>query len=178
MKIRFLSFIILILTNVGLTTGAFATELSFLHKPVAPALLPPPGRPLTLELLIPKIKDLSLKVRAEVIIDNQVLDVTLDGTLDENDRTFYRTTIRAPISDLAYRFHISGAEDKNISSEEYRIVRPCTYDQKLTDTTIAPDLAPVQLARELVRVTKGLEKDISDFSEVVEVLKAIEEETR
>lgn len=173
-----LSIILLCAFSLSTTLVASAAELTFAHKPLAPNLLPPPGRPLTLEILIPKVKDLSLKVRAEVILDDQLIDVTLDGTLDEKDRTFYRTTIRAPLSDLAYKFHISGAEDKRITSEQYRIVRPCTYDQKMSDISVSHDLAPVQLSRELLRVSKGLEKDISDYGEVVEVIKAIEEETR
>jgi len=171
-------FLIFILSFAFIVSNAFAKEIPFFHKPVAPEAMPAPGRNLTLLLLLPKTKDLSIKVRAHVIIDGEALDVTLSGSLDEQDRTFFKADLRAPISELAYTFYISAPDDKIIKSDEYRILRPCIPNQKLTEVSLAKDLTPIEQAHEFVNKTKSLEYDIDSYSQALDVLKSLEEELK
>jgi hypothetical protein len=156
-------------------TWAAPNKISFVHKPILPALLPEPGRATSLEVSLPNNRDLSVKVRAEVVIDGVLLDIPMDGNFGDNDRTVYRTVIKAPINDVAYRFHIQNGQEESTSSEQFRVERICRFDPTPADTSGIEDLTGVEQARKLSSVSKELESENISYNEVLNTIKKIEE---
>lgn len=159
-------------------SNALAAEIKLLHNPFDSKSLPQPGQLMTLQFLLPETKDLSYKVRALVVLDGEALDMTLDGVLDEKDRTIYKTEIRAPLVDLSYQFFIQSNGGKVTTTKKYKVARDCLPDTDIIDVEMPADLSAVESARFMVKRTRELERDIQSYNRSIEILKAIQENTR
>jgi hypothetical protein len=175
---KMITFSLMLAASISLfnsTAWAAPNRISFVHKPILPALLPEPGRSTTLEINLPNNRDLSVKVRAEVVIDGVLLDIPMEGNFGDNDRTVYRTVIKAPLNDVVYRFHIQDGQNESTSSEQFRIERICAFDQTPTDISGIEELTSLEQARKYSAASKALEVENVSYNEVLTTIKKIEE---
>ncbi len=155
--------------------NAFAAEMPLVHKPILAEALPLPGQTMKLMFLLPMTKDLGLKARASVVIDGEAMDITMEGSLDELDRTFFEAEIRAPLTELSYKFYVSGSGDRVVTTDRYQILRSCLPSTQLTTVDVSEDLPKVERARLMVELSKGLEQDIQAYQGSVDILKELQE---
>lgn len=165
---------LLIVTNVSFAQSS-KDKIKIIHKQLKAYQLPAPGEKLSLSLLFPTIKDLSMTVRAFTVIDGKFLEVPMQGTLDERDRTLFSTTIRSPLAELTYQFFVTDPMGKTISTKKYNVRRECRPNTELTDLKIDESLTPTERTKVLIQKTKELEKDVNTYQNTLEIVKELEE---
>lgn len=165
-----------LISSFPTSVAAEDKKLTMVHRQMLPALLPDAGRPTTLEVLLPNNKDLSVKVTAEVILDGVLINIPMEGGIGEKDRTIYKTVLKAPIKDLAYRFHAQASAESHSTTEQFRVERMCEYQASNVDVTIPKDKEVIELARSLSELSRELEKENESYSEVLTSLKRLQEE--
>ena len=175
---KYILSLLLVVIVLNATNASCEEAVVLNHTPLNGDALPNPGQKVLLSFLLPKVKDLSLKVRALVVIDGQAMDLTMNGSLDELDRTGFKTEIRAPLHDLSYQFFISGLEKKGFRSKVYNVKRSCVPETTLVNPTLPSDISTVESARQMVETTKLLERDIEAYSSSVEIIKSLMEKMK
>ncbi len=171
---NFLYTILLMIPSVF--ANASETQLNMVHRQILPTLLSEPGRPTSLEVALPNNRDLSVKVTAEILLDGVLINIPMEGSYGTNDRTIYRTVIKAPITEMVYQFHAESGPDNYKTTEKFKVARDCEYQAATINTTISKELSGVSLARKLSELSRELENESQGYSDILTSLKRIEEE--
>ena len=150
-------------------------KLSLVHRPPESATLPLPGHPFDLRVILQGQRRTDLPVHAVLNIDGRLLDVTVKSQLDEYDRPVYTLRTRAPVAELSYTFLLYTEDGSVIGTPQYKIRRSCVPSTEPISTAIDAALSREDRAKQMVKVTRGLESDISIYTQAIEEMEKLKE---
>lgn len=170
------SAIVLLLALICLPLNALAQkgpELKVLHKPLKSGELPAPGEKFELRAMLQGLRNINLKMRALVVSDGRLMDLSLTGTLDEQDRVIYTTQLPAPLAEINYQFFLYRDDETVLPTQRFSIQRSCLPDVSLLNAATPEPNAAGEVIKDLVRRAKGLERDVRSYARLAETLAAL-----
>jgi hypothetical protein len=146
--------------------------VEIVHIAPTPKQLPAPGELMSLNVSLKNTKDSERKLRAFVVRDGQMLDLTIpSGQYNQQEEPYYEVPLYAPEGELLYLFMLYNPDGSITRSDRYYVRRSCLPDTTLAlgkiDKTLKPDAQLV----ELVAQAERLKRDIKSYETVLLLLK-------
>ncbi len=135
---------------------------------------PYPGTPVTLGVSISNTKDTDRRMRAFIVRDGQLLDLSVaSATFSEQELPTYKFEFHSPFAELLYQFVLYNPDGSTTISDRYFVRRSCAPDITLAVGKVDPSVRGYERFNELIAQAKALDNNIEGYREAISLLKSI-----
>ena len=151
--------------------GAKGASVKIAH--IQPALKYP-GELMTLIVTLKGTKDSERRLRAFIVRDGQILDLSLPSAqYNQQEEPYYEVPVYAPEGELLYLFLLYNPDGTVTASDRFYVRRPCLPSTDLASGKIDNSLQPDVKLKELVQQADDLSRDIKSYETILSMLKEL-----
>lgn len=155
--------------------AAKSAPVELVHVAPTGKQLPPPGELMTLTVTLKKTKDSERKLRAFVVRDGQMLDLSVPSAqYNQQEEPFYEVPMYAPEGEILYLFLLYNPDGTVTRSDRYFVRRPCLPEIALTSGKVDQSLQPDAKLVELIDQSVRLNRDIKLYETALGLLRELQ----
>ena len=157
-------------------TQEIAPAIEIYHEPPSGEELPAPAESLTLRVQIINTRDITMKMTAVISMDGRLTQVPLKNEyLNAYDHPEFSLSVSAPQGEMTYQFVLYLPDGTLLSSERYRIRRPCRLDTTLADPKEITKLRGDDRLGAVVTLARNLKLHADAYTQAIALLQELKE---
>lgn len=148
--------------------------VQIIHTPPKADVLPYPGQPVELRVLLANTRDFRDRLRVFTVMDGSYLEIApTKSYLNEYDQPTYDVTLISPIGEVSYFFTLQLSDGRIVSSPKYTIRRSCLPNVEAAELIDISNLEARNQLLPLLEQSNALNNDLNSLERAISLVQEI-----